>query len=45
MLDKQVSYNDLGDAYLDKLSSTNRTRSLVQRLERLGYHVALTAAA
>jgi len=45
MLDKQVSSNDLGDAYLDKLSSKNLTRSLVQRLERLGYHVALTAAA
>ena len=45
MLDKQVSYNDLGDAYLDKLSSKNLTRSLVQRLERLGLHVNLTAAA
>lgn len=45
MLDTQVSYNDLGDAYLDKLSSKNLTRSLVQRLERLGYHVALRAAA
>jgi transposase len=45
MLDKQVSYNDLGDAYLDRLSSKNLTRSLVRRLERLGYQVALTAAA
>ena len=45
MLDKQVSYNDLGDAYLDKLSSKNLTRRLVQRLERLGFHVALTVTA
>ena len=41
MLDQQVSYNDLGDLYLDKLNKHRLTRNLVNRLERLGYHVEL----
>jgi len=43
MLSQQVSYNDLGDLYLDKLNKHHLTRNLVHRLERLGYTVTLTA--
>lgn len=42
MLSQQVSYNDLGDLYLDKLNKKHLTRNLVHRLERLGYAVTLT---
>ena len=42
MLSQQVSYNDLGDLYLDKLNKNHLTRNLVHRLERLGYQVSLT---
>jgi transposase len=42
MLSEQVSYNDLGDLYLDKLNKSHLTRNLVHRLERLGYSVKLT---
>jgi transposase len=42
MLSQQVSYNDLGDLYLDKLNKHHLTRNLVHRLERLGYSVILT---
>jgi transposase len=42
MLSRQVSYNDLGDLYLDKLNRSHLTRNLVHRLERLGYSVTLT---
>jgi transposase len=42
MLSRQVSYNDLGDLYLDKLNKSHLTRNLVHRLERLGYSVILT---
>ena len=41
MLSDQVSYNDLGDLYLDKLNKQHLTRNLVHRLERLGYCVTL----
>ncbi len=41
MLSDQVSYNDLADAYLDRLSKKHLTRNLVRRLERLGYTVKL----
>jgi transposase len=41
MLSQQVSYNDLGDLYLDKLNKNCLTRNLVHRLERLGYVVTL----
>jgi transposase len=41
MLSQQVSYNDLGDLYLDKLNKNHLTRNLVHRLERLGYAVTL----
>jgi len=41
MLSRQVSYNDLGDLYLDKLNKTTLTRNLVHRLERLGFNVRL----
>jgi hypothetical protein len=37
MFSQQVSYNDLGDLYLDKLNRNHLTRTLVHRLERLGY--------
>ena len=42
MLSQQVSYNDLGDLYLDKLNKNHLTRNLVHRPERLGYAVTLT---
>jgi transposase len=42
MFSQQVSYNDLGDLYLDKLNKNHLTRNLVHRLERLGYSVTLT---
>jgi len=42
MLSQQVSYNDLGDLYLDKLNKHHLTRNLVRRLERLGYAVTLS---
>jgi transposase len=42
MFSQQVSYNDLGDLYLDKLNKNHLTRNLVHRLERLGYVVTLT---
>ena len=42
MFSQQVSYNDLGDLYLDKLNKNHLTSNLVHRLERLGYSVTLT---
>jgi len=42
MLSQQVSYNDLGDLYLDKLNKNHLTHNLIHRLERLGYVVTLT---
>lgn len=45
MLSDQVSYNDLGDLYLDRLNKQHLTRSLVHRLQRLGWNVALKEAA
>jgi transposase len=41
MLSQRVSYNELGDLYLDKLNRHHLTRNLVHRLERLGYTVTL----
>lgn len=41
MLSRNVSYNDLGDLYLDKLNKQHLTRNLVRRLERLGFLVTL----
>lgn len=41
MLSHNVSYNDLGELYLDKLNKHHLTRNLVRRLERLGYSVNL----
>lgn len=41
MLSENVSYNDLGDLYLDKLNQHHLTRNLVHRLERLGFEVTL----
>jgi transposase len=41
MLSRNVSYNDLGDLYLDKLNQHHLARNLVHRLERLGYSVTL----
>jgi transposase len=45
MLSDQVSYNDLGDLYLDKLNKQHLTRNLVRRLERIGWRVTLEQAA
>jgi transposase len=45
MLKDHVSYNDLGDLYLDKRNKQHVTRNLVRRLERLGYRVTLERAA
>jgi transposase len=42
MLSQNVSYDDLGDLYLDKLNTHHVTRNLVRRLERLGYAVTLS---
>jgi transposase len=42
MLSQQVSYNDLGDLYLDKLNKSHLTHNLIHRLQRLGYIVTLT---
>jgi transposase len=42
MLSQQVSYNDFGDLYLDKLNKNHLTHNLVHRLERLGCVVSLT---
>ena len=41
MASQNVSYNDLGDLYLDKLNKNHLTRNLVHRLERLCYSVTL----
>lgn len=41
MFSQQVSYNDRGDLYLDKLNKNHLTRNLVHRLARLGYSVTL----
>lgn len=41
MLSHQVSYNELGDLYLDKLNKHHLTKNLVHRLEGLGYTVTL----
>ena len=45
MLSQEVSYQDLGDLYLDKLNKHHLTRNLVRRLERLGYTVTLEQVA
>jgi len=42
MLSQNVSYNDLGDLYLDKLNTHHLTRNLVHRLQRLSYTATLT---
>jgi transposase len=41
MLSQQVSYNDLGDLYLDRLNKEHLARNLSHRLQRLGYAVTL----
>jgi transposase len=41
MLSQEVSYNELGDNYLDDRLNKHLTRNLVHRLERLGYQVTL----
>lgn len=38
---QNVSYNELGDLYLDKLNKHHLTRNLVHQLERLGFEVTL----
>ena len=41
MLSQQISYHDLGDLYLDRLSKDHLARNLIHRLQRLGYAVTL----
>ena len=41
MLSQHVSYNDLGDLYLDNINKHHLTRNLVHRLHRLGFQVTL----
>ena len=41
MLARAVDYKELGTAFLDQASAAVTKRSLVKRLERLGYHVSL----
>lgn len=45
MLTREVPYQDLGDAYLDRLAEHRVTRSLVRRLKGLGYEVTLSKTA
>ena len=45
MLTREVGYEDLGDTYLDRLAGHRVTRSLVRRLEGLGYQVTLSKTA
>jgi transposase len=45
MLKKTVDYRDLGPNHFDELHAERLTRSLVQRLQRLGHQVVLTPAA
>jgi transposase len=45
LLSSGCAYHELGDTYLDQLSKRRVTKGLVKRLERLGYHVELRAAA
>ncbi len=44
LLARAVDYADLGAQYLDRTAAGMIKRNLVKRLERLGYHVTLTAA-
>ena len=41
MLSTGAPYQDLGEAYLDRIGRQHVTVNLVRRLERLGYHVHL----
>src|SRR5262245_9266529 len=41
MLSSNKPYQDLTDAYLDKMDESRTTNNLVRRLERLGYNVQL----
>lgn len=45
ILSKKVPYKDLSETYLDRIDEKRVTENLTRRLERLGYHVALTKAA
>lgn len=44
LLATEVDYRDLGEAYLDAADQAAVTRTLVRRLEKLGYAVALERA-
>ena len=41
MLSTGANYHDLGAAYLDRVEERRVTRTLVRRLERLGYNVTI----
>ena len=42
MIQRNVGYTDLGDAFLDRSSQHRVTKGLECRLERMGYDVTLT---
>lgn len=42
LLTRKEEYRDLGPNYFDERNRQHLQRSLIRRLERLGYHVALT---
>jgi transposase len=41
MLERNLPYRDLGEAYLDQIGQTRTVANLKRRLERLGYRVTL----
>jgi hypothetical protein len=41
MLRDGTVYQDLGPSYFDRVDRPRTTKSLVRRLEKLGYHVEL----
>lgn len=45
MLSHDQTYNDLGAEFFDSLNAKSKTRSLVKRLEKLGYRVDLQPCA
>jgi transposase len=45
MLESNTGYAELGEAYLDRIDSTRVAKTLIRRLEKLGYDVTATAPA
>lgn len=42
MIKNRLPYNELGDEYFNKMDKEKLTKTMVKRLEKLGYKVALT---